>query len=173
MKRWRSRLLAIVLLPVNAVIIVPGLILWFTGWSGAGPVLASPLAAIGLGLGLLLILLGLYLAGTTMSLFATRGEGTPAPWDPPRKLVVDGIYRHLRNPMIGGVLLILAGESLVLGSLPLFAWFLIFLAANLIWIPLVEEPGLERRFGECYLTYKTNVRRWIPRLRPWTGGAGG
>jgi protein-S-isoprenylcysteine O-methyltransferase Ste14 len=81
--------------------------------------------------------------------------------------VVRGPYRHVRNPMISGVLFILAGEALVLGSLPLLIWFLAFFAANSVWMPLIEEPGLERRFGEEYIEYKREVPRWLPRLKPW------
>jgi protein-S-isoprenylcysteine O-methyltransferase Ste14 len=65
--------------------------------------------------------------------------------------------------MISGVLLVLIGEAVVLGSPPLLAWFLLFFAANALWMPLVEEPALERRFGEDYLRYKHLVPRWIPR----------
>jgi protein-S-isoprenylcysteine O-methyltransferase Ste14 len=61
--------------------------------------------------------------------------------------------------MISGVLFILLGEAALLGSLPLLAWFLIFFAANAIYFPLSEEKGLERRFGDEYLTYKRNVPR--------------
>lgn len=61
----------------------------------------------------------------------------------------------------------LLGEGLLLGSPAILVWFLIFVALNAIYIPLVEEPDLARRFGDGYLGYKRNVPRWIPRLRPW------
>jgi protein-S-isoprenylcysteine O-methyltransferase Ste14 len=63
---------------------------------------------------------------------------------------------------------VLFGEALLLRSRPHFSWALIFLAANLIYIPLLEEPGLRSRFGDSYVEYCRNVRRIIPRLRPWT-----
>jgi protein-S-isoprenylcysteine O-methyltransferase Ste14 len=103
----------------------------------------------------------------TIRLFVTVGRGTLAPWDPPQHLVVRGAYRHVRNPMISGVLFVLLGESLLTASLPLFAWFLAFLVVNSVYIPLSEEPGLVRRFGDDYLAYKRNVPRWVPRLKPW------
>jgi len=103
----------------------------------------------------------------TVKLFATVGEGTLAPWDPTQKLVVRGIYRYVRNPMITGVSCILLGEAVALGSVALLGWFMLFFVANVIYMPLVEETGLERRFGEDYLAYRQNVPRWIPRLRPW------
>jgi protein-S-isoprenylcysteine O-methyltransferase Ste14 len=96
------------------------------------------------------------------------GGGTPAPWDPPRRFVVAGVYRHVRNPMISGVIAALYAEALLLQSLPLLAWAVLFMLANLAYIPLVEEPGLEKRFGADYRRYKANVPRWIPRLRAWT-----
>jgi protein-S-isoprenylcysteine O-methyltransferase Ste14 len=107
----------------------------------------------------------------TISLFANVGEGTLAPWDPPRNLVARGVYRYVRNPMISGVIFILLGEAILLGSLPVLVWFLIGFAVNAIYIPLIEEKRLERRFGDEYLAYKRNVPRWIPRLRPWTPGS--
>jgi protein-S-isoprenylcysteine O-methyltransferase Ste14 len=99
----------------------------------------------------------------------TVGKGTLAPWEPPQWLVVQGVYRHVRNSMISGVLFVLLGESVVTASLPLFQWFLIFAAINAVYIPLLEEPGLVNRFGDDYVTYKQNVPRWIPRLTPWDG----
>ena len=105
----------------------------------------------------------------TIRLFATRGEGTLAPWDPPRKLVVEGPYRHVRNPMISGVWFLLAGEALILGSVGIAIWLAAFAAANMVYMPLVEEPGLERRFGDDYRAYKRAVPAWIPRVTPWSG----
>ena len=90
-----------------------------------------------------------------------------------QKLVVRGIYRHVRNPMISGVFCILLGEAVAFGSLPLLGWFGFVVAVNMIYIPLVEEPGLARRFGDDYLLYKQNVSRWIPRLTAWEGLAEG
>jgi protein-S-isoprenylcysteine O-methyltransferase Ste14 len=98
-------------------------------------------------------------------LFARVGEGTLAPWDPTRKLVVRGPYRHVRNPMITGVLAILLGEAALFGSWPLLVWAFGFFALNAIYMPLVEEPGLVRRFGDDYVRYRRNVPRWLPRLR--------
>jgi protein-S-isoprenylcysteine O-methyltransferase Ste14 len=99
--------------------------------------------------------------------FATEGKGTLAPWDPPREFVVRGPYRFVRNPMISGVILVLFGEASVLLSPPHAVWAASFLALNLLHIPLVEEPQLERRFGDPYRDYCRNVRRFVPRLSPW------
>jgi protein-S-isoprenylcysteine O-methyltransferase Ste14 len=98
-------------------------------------------------------------------LFATVGESTLAPWDPTHRLVVLGPYRHVRNPMITGVISMLLGEAALLGSWPLLAWALGFFGVNAIYMPLVEEPGLVRRFGDDYVRYRQNVPRWLPRPR--------
>ena len=118
--------------------------------------------------GVVLICLGLVLMIATIRLFATVGEGTLAPWNPTQRLVVQGVYRHVRNPMISGVLAILLGESVLAASLPIACWFLIFFTVNAIYLPLSEEPGLVKRFGEEYEEYRRNVPRWVPRLKPWT-----
>ena len=103
----------------------------------------------------------------TATLFARIGKGTLAPWDPTARLVVAGPYRHVRNPMISGVLAVLLGEAALFGSLPLLVWFGAVFALNAIYFPLVEEPGLRERFGEDYERYRANVPRWLPRFRPW------
>jgi len=117
--------------------------------------------------GLLLLAFGLFLFTSSLRRFATEGEGTLAPWDPPRRLVARGPYRYVRNPMISGVLFVLFGEALILVSQPHLMWALIFLGMNIVVIPLVEEPGLRRRFGASYVEYCRHVPRLIPRLHPW------
>ena len=154
------------ILPGTALFFIPGAILWITvgspaSWTPAGP--AEPQ----LWLAVLFAAPGVLLAGWTTWLFVKQGEGTPAPWDPPRKLVIAGPYRRVRNPMLTGVLLILTAESLLFVSWPLFGWVLAFFLINTAYFMRIEEPGLERRFGEDYRRYKTNVPRWIPRFRPW------
>jgi protein-S-isoprenylcysteine O-methyltransferase Ste14 len=112
--------------------------------------------------------IGVVLLVTTVSLFAKIGRGTLAPWNPPQHLVVVGPYRYVRNPMISGVLFILLAEAVFFGSLPLLGMFAVAFIVNAIYIPLVEERGLERRFGEEYRRYKQHVPRWIPRLTPYS-----
>ena len=110
---------------------------------------------------------GALLAIGSATLFFRFGNGTGAPWDPPRKLVVRGPYRYVRNPMISGVILILITESLFFQSWILAAWTALFFLANSLYFPLVEELGLVSRFGRDYETYCRHVPRWIPRLTPW------
>ncbi|MFQ6016608.1 MAG: methyltransferase family protein [Kiloniellaceae bacterium] len=164
----KAMLWAVLLLPGNALVVIPGVILWLTGPAGYSWDLA-PVTAFRFWAACLPIAGGLTLMVRTVGLFSRHGDGTPAPWDPPRKLVVVGIYRHLRNPMISGVAAVLFGEALLFKSLALLAWAGIFLLANAIYIPLWEEPRLERRFGEGYRRYRRHVPRWFPRLKPWTG----
>jgi len=158
---------AILLLPVMVTLIIPGVILHATGTLNIGRAGPPPLNFMLPLLGVLLIGFGLTLVVKTNVLFIKIGKGTLAPWDATQKLVVHGPYRYVRNPMISGVFCILLGESAMLGSGPLFCWFLFFLALNLVYTPLFEERDLERRLGEEYRVYKKHVPRWIPRLRPW------
>ncbi len=155
---WRH-LRAIGLLPVVVTLVVPAIIVW-----RRGPVAVRWELAF---LSLPLISLGLVLVVWTVSLFATVGHGTLAPWDPTSRLVIRGPYRHVRNPMISGVLCILLGEAALFGSLPLLLWFAAVFAVNAAYMPLVEEPGLRRRFGEDYELYQAHVPRWLPRVRAW------
>lgn len=157
---------AIILLPGTALILIPGMILWLTAGSewAATPVSYRDGA---FWLALLPFMPGLALAMWTGRLFVTVGEGTPAPWDPPKKLVVRGPYRHVRNPMISSVLIMLLAEAVLFRSWPILGWLILFFAMNAMYFPLSEEKGMERRFGDDYRRYKQHVPRWIPRRRPW------
>jgi protein-S-isoprenylcysteine O-methyltransferase Ste14 len=154
---WRH-LAAVLLLPGVVTIGVPASIVWQTDAR------LRPPAVIGIPL----IAAGVLLVTTTVTLFAKVGRGTLAPWDPTSKLVVQGPYRYVRNPMISGVLFILLGEAACFASLPLLIWFAAVFGVNAVYLPLVEERGLRRRFGADYEAYRAHVPGWIPRLRPWT-----
>lgn len=166
MSRWRQ-VRAIALLPGNVTVVVPAVLLLVggadVGWGhdGIGAVLVG-LAGIGL------IVCGFLLWLWTVRLFARIGRGTLAPWDPTPRLVVAGPYCYVRNPMITAVVAVLLGEAILFGSALILAWAGLFLALNLVYFPLAEEPGLERRFGEEYRAYKRNVPRWLPRRTPWS-----
>jgi protein-S-isoprenylcysteine O-methyltransferase Ste14 len=171
MVAWKH-LRAILLLPGVVLLVIPGLILWRGGFNTLGLWQSVPATRIILPvIGIMCICLGLTLMIATIRLFATVGEGTLAPWEPPQRLVVRGVYRHVRNPMISGVLVVLLGESAITASIPLFRWFLIFAVINAVYIPLLEEPMLVNRFGNDYRDYKRNVPRWIPGWKPWEGEA--
>jgi protein-S-isoprenylcysteine O-methyltransferase Ste14 len=114
--------------------------------------------------GILLALLGAAIYFWCAWDFTFAGKGTPAPIDPPKMLVVKGLYRHIRNPMYAGVLTLLAGEAWFFASRQLFIYAgVIFLLFNLFVI-FHEEPALQRQFGESYRRYCAAVPRWIPRL---------
>jgi protein-S-isoprenylcysteine O-methyltransferase Ste14 len=155
---WRH-LAAVLLLPGVVTIGVPALVVWQTDAR------LRPSAVVGIPL----IAAGVLLVTSTVALFVTVGRGTLAPWDPTTRLVVEGPYRYVRNPMISGVLSILLGEAACFASLRLLIWFTAVFAVNALYLPLVEERGLRRRFGADYDEYAAHVPRWIPRLRPWTG----
>jgi protein-S-isoprenylcysteine O-methyltransferase Ste14 len=170
MEAW-NHLRAILLLPGMAAVVVPGVILWMTGTDTRGLWQSFPATRVALPvLGGVLICLGLILMVATIRLFVTVGEGTLPPWDPPQRLVVRGIYHNVRKPMISRAFFVLLGEAVLAASLPLLGWFAVLVVVNAVYIPLVEEPGLVKRFGGDYQAYKRNVPRWIPRLRPWEGG---
>jgi protein-S-isoprenylcysteine O-methyltransferase Ste14 len=158
-------LLSIAILPGTVLVLVP---LWIARANGIALAPGGSAAALALqAAGVLLLAIGALLFVASLRRFASEGEGTLAPWDPPRRLVVRGPYRRVRNPMISGVIFLLFGESLLLLSAPHALWALVFLALNLVYIPLMEEPQLRRRFGEPYREYCRNVPRVLPRLRPW------
>ena len=162
-----DQLKAILILPGTVLVVVPGIILLTTrdvhvGWGFSGAAAAAPIAV-----GAVLVAAGAALGAWTGRLFATRGQGTPAPWNPPQRLVVAGPYRHVRNPMITGAATAVLGEAVLLGSLWLLGWWAVFLVGNHFYFMLSEEPALQRRFGEDYRLYKRNVPRWIPRPTPW------
>ena len=168
METWKH-LRAILLLPFMVTVVIPGVILWLTGPDTLGLWQSAPATRVALPvLGGALICLGLVLVVATIRLFVTVGQGALAPWNPPQRLVVRGVYRHVRNPMIAGVFIVLLGEAVLAASLPILGWFAAFVVVNAVYIPLAEEPGLVKRFGGDYLAYKQNVPRWIPRLRRWT-----
>lgn len=165
MRMFARHLLSIAALPFVVAVLVP---VWLARTNKISPALGTTAPHIFAQIaGLLLVALGLFLFAASLRRFATEGEGTLAPWDPPRRLVLRGPYRYVRNPMISGVLFVLFGEALLLRSEPHLMWAIIFLGANFLWIPLVEEPGLRRRFGDSYAKYCRHVPQLVPRLRPW------
>jgi protein-S-isoprenylcysteine O-methyltransferase Ste14 len=115
-------------------------------------------------LGILCMAVGAALLITCIWEFAHSGRGTLAPVDPPRELVVRGLYRYVRNPMYLSVTVILLGEFLLTWSRPLLVyWVIWFIAVNLFVIGY-EEPTLRERFGVTYDRYREQVGRWLPRF---------
>jgi protein-S-isoprenylcysteine O-methyltransferase Ste14 len=145
-------LISVVVLPVTVAVVIPRLIL-------RSDAVGSPLAW----LGVVPLLAGLALSGWCVLIFATRGRGTLAPWDPPRRFVATGPYRVVRNPMYLGVGSIVVGEAIVFGSWSLLGYVAILGLAWHLFVVAYEEPALERRFGDAYRMYRARVPRWVPR----------
>jgi len=113
--------------------------------------------------GMLLGLGGAALVTWCIAAFGTIGRGTPAPFDPPRTLVVRGPYRYVRNPMYIGAALALVGAAVFYRSLPLLGYAGGFLLAMHAFVVSYEEPTLTRLFGFDYQSYCARVGRWLPR----------
>jgi len=112
----------------------------------------------------------LWLIGTAMLIwcfwdFLVKGRGTPAPIDPPKELVVSGLYNYVRNPMYVGVLLVIIGHFLWFGSWNLLIYAGVVFIAFHSFVTFYEEPNLKQRFGAAYEDYLTKVPRWIPRIK--------
>lgn len=143
------------LVPGTVVVLVPYLLL------GDAPLGTLDVFVIYF-LGILPIVLGLTLYLRCAYHFAHSGRGTPAPIDPPGKLVITGPYRYIRNPMYLGILAILAGEALLFRALPLLYYLAVLAAVFHIFITVYEERALRRKFGKAYARYCEKVPRWIP-----------
>jgi protein-S-isoprenylcysteine O-methyltransferase Ste14 len=158
-------LLAIAVLPFMVGLVVP---VWIARRYAVVPVLGHSAGEIALQLlGVALLGIGLLLFVSSLRRFVTEGEGTLAPWDPPRRLVVRGPYRFVRNPMISGVIFVICGEALILLSPRQGEWAAAFVVINLIYIPFLEEPMMKARFGDDYGEYCRHVHRFLPRFRAW------
>jgi protein-S-isoprenylcysteine O-methyltransferase Ste14 len=142
--------------PGTAICLVPWLL---TGWESRDP--WPPLVAVGA----LLIAVGLVAVLHAFVRFVVEGLGTPAPVAAPERLVVGGLYRHVRNPMYVAVLAAVLGQALLLGQPALFAYAAILWLIFAWFVRVYEEPELARRFGADYDEYRRAVPAWLPRLR--------
>ena len=138
------------------LIFLPGRILASTGIMQPAAIGAWQVA------GMLLAASGAALALTCILTFVFVGRGTPAPFDPPRRLVVRGPYRLIRNPMYVGAGLALAGAALFYQSIALLGYAGLFLAITHVFVVLYEEPTLRRTFARDYEAYCRRVGRWWP-----------
>jgi len=158
---WRH-VRAIALLPLMNTVIIPGILLALT--PATPPYSMRGLAIAVATVGTMLLAGGAVLVAHCIRLFIRLGRGTLAPWDPTRELVSVGAYRYSRNPMKGGLFLVLAGEAVLTGSSALAVWAVSFALVNVLYIRLHEEPGLYARFGAPYRDYCARVPRWWPTL---------
>ncbi len=159
-KKTLNLIKAVILLPFMVICVIPALILLFTRFEIVGEAILFFIA-------LVLFLIGIVFAVWTVYLFWGQGDGTPGPWAPPRKLVIEGPYKYTRNPMITSVLFMLLAQSIFFLSFGIFIWFILFLLINMIYLRLVEEKKLKIRFGEDYIQYNKSVPMWIPTIKPY------
>ena len=143
--------------------VVAGLIPYLlTDWRTTDPPAALVVA------GAALIVLGTAVLLNAFARFVVEGLGTPAPIAPTERLVVGGLYRHVRNPMYIAVGATIVGQALVLGRPGLLAYAALFWATVAAFVYGYEEPTLAARYGEEYDAYRRAVPAWWPRLRPWS-----
>ncbi|HYJ78668.1 MAG TPA: isoprenylcysteine carboxylmethyltransferase family protein [Longimicrobiaceae bacterium] len=152
---WLRTLCFALTFVATALVLLP---LWVVGWQRGERIFASSLAAAGI----VPLALGVALMLWCWWDFAVRGRGTPAPFDPPRALVIAGPYRYVRNPMYIAAGLVLLGEAAIFGAPRLLLYGLAFAAVAHSFVVLYEERTLRRRFGADYDTYRAAVHRWLP-----------
>lgn len=118
------------------------------------------------------LLVGLGLVPIVLAFVAfVRAGGTPVPVAAPARLVVSGLYRHVRNPIYVGFLVVLAGQALLFGSAGLVVYAAVAWCVVAVAVRFYEQPRLARRFGAGYERYRHAVPAWIPRLHPWTASS--
>jgi len=149
-------------------VLVPGIVAvllpWaLTGWQSRSP--SAPLQVAGL----VLVLAGSAVLLHAFARFVVEGLGTPAPVAPTERLVVGGLYRHVRNPMYIAVAATIVGQALILGRPGLLVYAAAFGVVVGAFVHGYEEPTLAARYGEQYEAYRRAVPAWWPRRRPWDG----
>ena len=164
-----SRGIAPVIGSIVFLFVAPGImgvfIPWYlTGWRMDAPLLGvEPVRWLGGAL----IVFGAAILLDSFARFALQGRGTPAPIYPTATLVVSGAYRYVRNPMYLAVTALIAGQGLLIGSLPLLIYALAFGVVTHLFVLIYEEPTLRSTYGAQYEAYAADVHRWLPRLTPW------
>jgi protein-S-isoprenylcysteine O-methyltransferase Ste14/ADP-ribose pyrophosphatase YjhB (NUDIX family) len=152
--RFVRTLLFGALVPATILALIPAMILNVTGTGGEGGVLRL--------VGLVPMVVGIAVLAWCFAGFVVEGEGTPAPYDPPHRLVTGRLYSWLRNPMYVAVTTVLVGEAMFYSSIPLLIWAAVAWIFFHLFVVLYEEPTLERRFGPAYEQYAEQVPRWVP-----------
>ena len=145
--------------------IIAGYVPWLISrWRPAGELGDLPLLRLA---GIALVAIGALALLECFLRFAWQGFGTPAPVAPPQRLVVTGLYRHVRNPMYVAVVAIVLGQALLFGQGRLLLYGAVTWTLFHLFVLVYEEPTLRRRFPNDYARYRREVPRWIPRIRPW------
>jgi protein-S-isoprenylcysteine O-methyltransferase Ste14 len=137
---------------------------WLSGWRMQRPALAFWLLRIG---GAVLLIAGAATLVHAFVRFVIEGLGTPAPIAPTERLVVGGVYRHVRNPMYLAVVATIVGQALILWQPRLLLYAAVVLAATSAFVHWYEEPLLQQKYGAAYDRYRQSVPGWWPRWRAW------
>src|SRR5437867_9103651 len=114
--------------------------------------------------GVILMTAGGMIAIICVVTFVWKGNGTPAPFDPPKEFVVTGPYKYVRNPMYLGAFLLIPGFALYRNSVSILGLWIFAIVLSHLFVVFFEENRLEKRFGMSYLEYKKTVNRWIPKI---------
>jgi protein-S-isoprenylcysteine O-methyltransferase Ste14 len=150
---WSSLFIAFV------IVFVPAQIVQRAGIAGAPPALGGAQYA-----GAVLVTIGGAIAIWCIATFAVIGRGTPAPFDPPQRLVIRGPYRYVRNPMYIGAGVAMIGAALFYHSTAIVVYVLALWAVVHAFVRFYEEPTLRDKFGDEYIGYTNRVRRWLPKV---------
>ena len=153
---------------VRALLYSTGFVLLW-GWLAVSALRYDAVLGVGLPtvlrhVGIVVAALGALLCLSCIGTFVVQGRGTPFPLDPPVVVVPTGPYRYVRNPMYIGGAAVLAGYGLFEGSVSVLMLSVGFLLIMHLFVVMLEEPGLEQRFGPSYAAYKQAVNRWLPRF---------
>ena len=142
--------------------------LWLDGYLSAPPLLPVP---VNIYSSVLILVIGATLVLWPVYSFI-RARGSPVPFNPPRRLVIAGLYSRIRNPMISGWIVLLLGLGLLLNSVALiFIFTPLFILLNVLYLKAIEEKEMEKKFGEQYLKYKASIPMFIPRFSKNKGSA--
>ena len=154
-----------------ALILIPGTVAGYLPWRilRAREQLVVPGLSISSAMAAILVLLGTGVLLVCVWDFFQAGRGTLAPFDPPKQLVVRGLYRFTRNPMYNGVIALLVGEAWFFHSTALFQYALVIFVLFHLMVVIYEEPALESKFDESYRAYRAAVPRWGFTVRPSAG----
>jgi protein-S-isoprenylcysteine O-methyltransferase Ste14 len=165
-RRWAlvGSLAFLLLVPGTVAGVVPW---WISRWQLRPAFLGLSASRVA---GAVLVVAGVAALLESFARFALRGRGTPAPLLPTQRLVVSGLYRHVRNPMYVAVVSVILGQGLVLADARVIGYAAAIWTVFHLFVLGYEEPALRRSFGAEYERYRASVPRWVPRVRPWRAG---
>jgi protein-S-isoprenylcysteine O-methyltransferase Ste14 len=151
------------------LVLAPGIVAGYVPWRICRWHVGTPLLGASWlrPIGMLLTAASLPVLLDSFARFALEGLGTPAPIFPTRHLVVNGLFRYVRNPMYVAVVSLILGQGLFFGSAPVLEYGVAVWAAFYLFVLIYEEPVLRKTYGSEYEEFCANVPRWIPRLQPW------